>query len=397
MGNMGLSGNKKYKWERLIVSKSVHRWKIENPIETWLSYLADSSLFWKKIYVLYYKIFASAYYEKGLSLIYDEIEKQRPNIEDYNESERKLMIIDMIYSLHRFGVSYEEYFGYKYYNLNTRGRWQFNNLKMQYGLSDLLNEESIRPLFENKGECYRLFRDFYKRDLIVVFRDNPNTEEISSFIQKHSSFVLKPLCGHSGQGIKLCCDFNDYSEKGITVFLEQHRYDFVLEELIIQAEPMRALHPSSINTLRIVTFKQEDEVVLLGGALRMGIGGSFVDNAGKGGIYASLDIETGIVNSMAIDNLGNYYVKHPSSGIVIPGFMIPKWEELCGMITEIASVLPGAVMISWDMAFTEEGWCMVEGNDVGGHHLIQMPTQKGIKNKLDLEIRKRLGKNDTIQ
>lgn len=63
-----------------VVAKTITKWNLDNPLENWLGYKADKSEFWKSIYVLYYKLFDSAYYKNGLPYIHKEIEKQSPNL-----------------------------------------------------------------------------------------------------------------------------------------------------------------------------------------------------------------------------------------------------------------------------------------------------------------------------
>ena len=45
-----------------IVSKTISRWKLDNKFENWLGYKADKSEFWKRLYVLYYRLFDNKYY-----------------------------------------------------------------------------------------------------------------------------------------------------------------------------------------------------------------------------------------------------------------------------------------------------------------------------------------------
>jgi len=58
------------------VAKSISRWKIDTPFENWLSYKADKSEFWKRLYVYYYKVFDRKYYKKGLELAKREVQRQ---------------------------------------------------------------------------------------------------------------------------------------------------------------------------------------------------------------------------------------------------------------------------------------------------------------------------------
>lgn len=42
----------------------------------------------------------------------------------------------------------------------------------------------------------------------------------------------------------------------------------------------------------------------------------------------------------------------------------------------------GATVIAWDLAYSNKGWLVIEGNDVGEPYLLQAPLQIGIKAKL---------------
>ena len=150
------------------VAKTISRWKIDTPFENWLGKKADNSLCWRRLYVFYYRLFDGEYYKKGLPFIEKEIKRQVHGEEIACKLGKANLRNDLIYSLHRFGVSFEEYFIFKFYDLNAYGRSKYNSLKMQYGYCELVNDKKIRALFEDKGKCYDLFKPFYKRDLVVV-------------------------------------------------------------------------------------------------------------------------------------------------------------------------------------------------------------------------------------
>jgi len=285
----------------------------------------------------------------------------------------------MIYSLHRFGATFEDYFIYKFYNLNAYGRSQFNTLKLQYGYCELVNGQNIRQLFDDKAKCYEIFKDFYKRDLCVI-KSATDIDTFKDFVHKHPSFIYKPINGHSGIGIKIYKDIKVDSD--LNEIMQVDGGQFVVEELIQQAGVMKDLHKESINTIRCFTFTANGNVDILGTAIRMGVGKSNVDNAGAGGIYASVDKDTGIVNSMARNNKGDFYLKHPNSSVVIPGFVVPQWDEAMRLVKKMALTVKGATVVAWDLAYSVKGWLMVEGNDVGEQYLVQAPLQEGIKQKI---------------
>lgn len=79
------------------------------------------------------------------------------------------------------------------------------------------------------------------------------------------------------------------------------------EELVVQHPAMAELYPTSVNTVRILTIYGK----IVDATLRMGNGGSFLDNASSGGIFAPVDIETGRITAEGIDYLGKANLKHP--------------------------------------------------------------------------------------
>ena len=355
-----------------VVAKTITKWKLDNPIENWLGYKADKSEFWKRLYVLYYKLFDYTYYRNGLPYIHKEIDKQFPKLLDFTVGgktlNKKWLERDIIYSLHRYGINFTEYFVHKYYSLNVVGREQINNLRLQYGFCELVNDSSLRDLFDNKGLTYEKFKPFYKRDLITI-NSIEDSRIFETFIAQHNSFIYKPLKGVCGKGIKIYKDICTEYKELLNNFLENG--PFVVEELIEQGEEMAVLHRESINTLRIATFRIKNDVVIYGAAVRMGTGSSIVDNAGSGGIFCHVNYEYGFIDTNAKDYLNNQYVHHPDTGVRFIGFSVPEWDEAKELVIAMAKTVEGATVISWDLAYSKKGWCMVEANDVGEPNLIQ--------------------------
>lgn len=378
------------KEKHYIVAKSISRWKLDNWFENWLSHKADESESWKKLYVLYYQFFDHKYYVSGLRYINAEIEKQLPNLtKSWGKVNIDYLRRDMIYSLHRYGVNFFEYFVYKFYNKSALGRSRINNLRIQYGYCEIVNDPSMRELFDNKAKTYEVLKQFYKRDLLLV-ESNEDVKLFEKFVSKHRDFILKPLKGVHGYGIAIFHDFKEKPFDFVTKTLT--RGPFVVEELIEQAPEMAILHPESINTLRIATFKVGNDVKIYGAAIRMGTGNAFVDNAGSGGIFCRVNPDFGFVETNAIDYIGNEYVFHPNSNIRLIGFDIPQWKELKELAENTALAVAGATVISWDFAFSKKGWCLLEANDVGGPDLIQN-YENGNKQLLTSLIDKFLKKN----
>lgn len=169
--------------------------------------------------------------------------------------------------------------------------------------------------------------------------------------------------GSLGQGIRIVSDSSYEFFSGLKM-LTHGSAVYICEELIVQNAEIGALHPASINTVRIPTVVCRDGVHIFHPVLRIGINNSIVDNGGRGRILANVDIDTGVVYTAGFDESGNRYVVHPNSGISIPGFQIPRWDEAKQLAVELAWVTNNRYT-GWDLALTDEGWVRVEGNDCG--------------------------------
>lgn len=96
----------------------------------------------------------------------------------------------------------------------------------------------------------------------------------------------------------------------------------------------------------------------------MGRGTSFVDNAGSGGIGCNVDSKTAVI-VCAGDEMGNDYIYHLDTKVKLIGYKIPKWEEAVSTAIELARQVPDVHYVGWDLALTNNGWVLIEGNEDG--------------------------------
>lgn len=355
-------------------SPRIARWKIDNWFENWLSYRADNSYFWKRLYVLYYCIADNKYYKGGMPLINTWLDRFKTKWE--GRFSKTVVINDMIYCLHRYGISFQEYWIYEFPFKSNIARKEFVSDKLRYHYCDILNEANVLPLTTDKYACYKRFKKFFKRDVLGVYSSD-DFKQFEEFTAKHLRFIFKPLDEHSGRGIEMIQTedvdirefFDDKLSKGA----------FVVEEVIQQGEEVAKIHSKCINSFRVLTFRQDNDVKIIAITWRIGVGDSVVDNAGAGGMFAVVNPEKGFVETSARRfNTEEYYI-HPDSGIVIPGFQLPKWDEAKETIKNIALSLPEATMVSWDLCYSNKGWMMIEANDNGGWGIIQSNKRIGLK------------------
>lgn len=358
------------------LSPRIARWKLDTPLENWLGEKADKSEFWKKLYNFYYRLLDTKYYNVGVGMVDKFIEMHKNDFSNYS---RDYVVRDMIYCLHRFGFSFQDYCIYGLVDKTFQCRKTFVSDKLRYHYCDILNEPFVEKMMTDKYACYQNYKKFYKRDVLGCYTER-DKEAFLSFMKKHDRFIFKPIEEHSGHGIRIVST----SEINVDTFMAEmfKKGAFIVEELIEQGEEVAVMHPQSVNSLRVVTFVLNEKVNIIGVTWRIGVGGAVMDNAGSGGIYASIDFENGFVQTDAINYRGDHFNVHPDTQVQIIGYKLPQWKEALALIEEMATTVKGTTLISWDIAYSTKGWLMVEANDNGDWSIIQSNKRIGKKNEL---------------
>ena len=290
----------------------------------------------------------------------------------------------LVESMIKYHWSTEEFFVYHYTELTPEQRQSFVPDYDKNVFCNRVNDYNTSKIFKSKWQTYQKFKDFFGRDCCIVSHSliDKRDEKIMSFLSKHTEFIIKPNLGTLGNGVAIIqTTDSDDAISAISSKIRGKKGDFVIEELIHQSPELGVFHPTSVNTIRLRVFRFDDRVEILPSNLRIGSGDSVVDNTGKGGISAALD-KDGVVVA-ACDNKGNYYEVHPDTGVRIIGFRVPRWEEAIALANKLCQIVPKVRYIGWDIALTEKGWVVIEGNDNGMFEGIQMPLQKGFRPQLD--------------
>jgi len=229
---------------------------------------------------------------------------------------------------------------------------------------------------QDKFFVYEKMKPYFKRDACMISGVN-DKEVFLSFATKHSRFIAKPNKGSFGADTGIW----DVSEKEPeTVFneLTVGKTTWILEELIEQTPEMGQFNPSSVNSVRIPTFKIKNGYEIFGTFMRMGRKGSVVDNAGAGGIFVRIDEATGQIISNGYTEHGEVFEQHPDSHVTFIGFQIPQWKELRELAIRCHKELTEHKYVGWDFALTKNGWVLLEGN--WGQFLCQQVSgQKPLK------------------
>lgn len=278
-----------------------------------------------------------------------------------------------------YAFEFDEYCQYDFKCLSIEQRLLFVSDFQREEYADRMNRKENSLIFNDKEMTSKYFKKYFKRNVVKI-----NGEEdfalFEDFCKKHNKFIVKPIDACLGRGVEIISLDNNIVEV-FNELIKNRQKGFVVEELIVQSKEMAKFHPQSCNTVRIPTIRFDDRIEIIHPFFRVGRGNSVVDNAGAGGIIVAVDAETGITIAAA-DEKGKSYTTHPETGYELIGFQIPRWNEAVEFAKNLAQVVPTNRYTGWDVALTDNGWVMVEGN-AKGQFVWQIATKVGFKEEIE--------------
>lgn len=321
------------------------------------------------------------YSQKWKHYITPDIQKTKEALADDRNGLSPESYTDMVFCRMAYGFSPSEYVQFELADKSYEQRRTFFSDTDRYLFVYHMSDISDLQIFHDKIKTYKHFSRFYKRDLVPISGQG-DRDKYLEFVRKHPVFVKKDALGMAGHGVELV-DINKCGKTPEEFFAGILKEGWtVLEECIVQGEEMARFNPSSINTVRCVTMSTRHGVITPYCCLRVGRSGSFVDNASSGGLLAIIDPKTGIVSSDGFDRNNDIQETHPDTGVRFKGFQLPEWQEMLATVREMMQVLPSVKYVGWDMAHTDRGWVMIEGNCMGQLMAPQFKKETGIREEM---------------
>lgn len=302
---------------------------------------------------------------------------------DIDEDYRLRLASEIDYLNLKYGFFLKEYFLYGLENKSFEEAEAFIANARRKTYLRRLNTPRGFIICRNKATSYAHLSPLYKRDIVEVSGED-DFDKAADFIRRHPDFVFKPLDSSFGEGIsRIRAESRADADRIAAELIKKE--PFILEETIIADERIRALHPASINTIRVTTYIDDNGSVKIHlPFFKIGQKDSFVDNGGSGGIFALIDAASGTVISNGKDENNRVYEKHPDTGVPIRGFQVPEWESLKAFAEEAARMFPDVRYAGWDMALSgDRGWLVVEVNCRTQFYGQQMCDEIGKKHDLE--------------
>lgn len=283
------------------------------------------------------------------------------------------LVLDTGWCVFRYGLALTDYLNFRIYNRTARERAEYVGARMENTFYECVSPSQYKKRYTIKPAFLEDFKAYTKREFIVP--EERSYEEFAAFLSRHEAFMSKPFDGLGGQDVRKVYrkDIGDPR-----AYYEACVKDRVfLEELVIQHPDMNVLCPKSVNTMRIMTFNDHGKSRIIWMGLRVGNGVNSLDNFHAQGMGVKIDMATGKLVGNAIDKDNIEYEVHPKTGVRFDGFQIPCFQEAKDMVLRASLESDKILVVGWDVAISDKGPLIIEGNRRPGFDLVQVLDDRG--------------------
>ncbi len=202
-----------------------------------------------------------------------------------------------------------------------------------------------------------------------------NGGELLKAAVKHAGkLIVKPVNATGGNKVEILTGEN------IDAFIEEKLYTrskYLVNNVLVNETYSARIWPDAVNTIRVVFFRTASGSNRVFRILhRFGTAESgHVDNCGKGGMVAVVDLQKGVMGKGLIYKGSaryGYHEHHVDTGAQIAGAAIPDWPRKLKTIEQIVAQLDFLDYGGLDLAPTPDGLKILEINSLPEITLCQL-------------------------
>ncbi|HHU22015.1 MAG TPA: hexapeptide transferase [Clostridiales bacterium] len=223
------------------------------------------------------------------------------------------------------------------------------------------NKPSFRHAYTDKCFYKQLFP--YLKQLRTIIKNSNNCffdgyGNIISFAQakflleSEDRFVIKPAI-YSGEGVDIFFYEKGTDNINFEDLLKSYGTEYIVQEVVSQHEVLASIHKESINTIRVISFLFQGEVHISSAILRMGVGGSRLDNVSAGGLACPI-FPDGRLAMEAINRRSQWTTSHPG-GTIFADIIVPSYDRVLESVRRAHRDIPHFRIIGWDFCIDQDG------------------------------------------
>lgn len=285
---------------------------------------------------------------------------------------------------------------YYYYVIPCLNRFDFINSYMDKNGYDRLFPDIKKPSILMKNINGR----FFSPDDMPI-----STEEaVKLVLATDLDCIIKPsIDSGSGKNVKLVRKEEIDTAKVKDLF-ETYKWDFNIQKRLEQSATLKKQNESSLNTLRIYTYRTlAGEYVLLVSVVRFGGKGAFNDNASTGGGFCHV-YDDGSLDQRVL----RYHTLDKPTLKEFLGFeslTIPNYDRVMKFVFDLHRRLPYFDLVGWDIALdvnnepvfiemnltAESGFAQMNGGPLFGKYLDEVmervsKVHKDYRNSVEMKF-----------
>lgn len=226
----------------------------------------------------------------------------------------------------------------------------FSNTQFRrFGEDKCYHDVWFRELKRPVTVCKNIAGIFYDSSMMIISEQ----DAIEKCMSYGDEFLIKPSVD-SGEG-RLISFYTPktFTETDIKKIFQDMGANYIVQGVVKQHPILSRLNPTSLNTVRVVSFLFEGEVHILSSILRMGASNARVDNIGAGGFACPIQAD-GFLKEKGVDRKAEWRTEN-QNGIKFADVKVPSFDKVINAIKKTHPYLAHFKLIGWDFAIDEEG------------------------------------------
>lgn len=288
---------------------------------------------------------------KKIGIYYSDLKRTEGQV----PGSKTLAAIGAITAYVFWGTSFSEYFGYRFWRRTHQEKRAYMTRRYMFRFFDRYNPKELRSRIGDKSLATKYYSEFLQRE---QFNKSDGFDAFLSFTSRHPHLFVKKAIGWGGTGARK--EKINSEDDAIRVWRSLNS-DEVVEPVIENHDLLKKIYPDSLNTIKVTVLQTPKGPVIATAIIRFG-NQTVVDNVHSGGIAAGINVATGEIETAAMDKHFREFTQHPITGEPILGIVVPEWEAIKKLAIRASLVTPQLRYTSWDIALTNDGPIMIEGN-----------------------------------
>ena len=281
---------------------------------------------------------------------------------------------------------------------SVRAREYIYRWESKGGFLQLLKEGGLAPSSELNDKA--IFAEHCGRHqirtaaVVALFRED-RVELRAAPIELETDLFVKPIAGRGGKGAQRWDrvgpdHYQSPDGERLTrgqlfdrLLVAAKKTPLLAQQRLRNHAALEPLNNGALSTIRVLTcLNERGEPELVGAAMRMAIGSNHVvDNLHAGGIAAAVNLDSGVLGSasnLGADSRIGWLDSHPVSRAAIAGAELPMWDEVRELALRAHRAFDDRILVGWDIAITDDGPVLVEGNGSPDLDIMQRFVRHGL-------------------